>query len=306
MIPASGQGGVNPFGVPRRRFHRRGVTRSIVVYVSFALFAIWVLLPLWFTLTSSFSQPAEMVAKPPHWIPQRPTLDNYHDVFTSVTNANNAATTSDTNGRILLALGMSAFVGITVALLSLLIGGLAAYGYSRFQFRGSRTGYVILLVSRVVPAIAIITPFFIAFRVTGLINTPFALIISYLLFTLPLSIWLLKSYFDALSPEIEEAALVDGASRLRVIWIIVAPLALPGLIATALLVFLESWSEFFYANVLTNQLTIPPLLASYNSLQTFGWNTLAAATVLSLIPPVLIAVAFQRYVVSGLSHGALK
>ena len=143
-----------------------------------------------------------------------------------------------------------------------------------------------LLVSRVVPAIAIITPFFVLFRVTGLINTPFALIFSYLLFTLPLSIWLLKSYFDALSPEIEEAAMVDGASRLRILWIIVAPLAAPGLIATGLLVFLESWSEFFYANVLTNQLTVPPLLASYNSLQTFSWNTLAAATVLSLIPPV--------------------
>jgi ABC-type glycerol-3-phosphate transport system permease component len=100
--------------------------------------------------------------------------------------------------------------------------------------------------------------------------------------------------------------MVDGASRLRILWIIVAPLAAPGLIATALLVFLEAWSEFFYANVLTSQLTVPPLLASYNSLQTFSWNTLAAATVLSLVPPVLIAIIFQRYVVSGLSHGALK
>ena len=305
--PTRGSNAPSPPGAfRRRRFHRRGVVRSVIVYAAFAVFALWVLLPLWFTLVSSIEQPAEMVAKPPHWFPQFPTLDNFHDVFTSVTNPNNAATTSDTNGRILLALAMSAFVGISVALLNLVIGGLAAYGYSRFTFRGSRTGYLILLVSRVIPAIAIITPFFIAFRVTGLINTPFALIISYLLFTLPLSIWLLKSYFDALSPEIEEAALVDGASRLRVLWIIVAPLARPGLIATALLVFLEAWSEFFYANVLTNQLTIPPLLASYNSLQTFGWNTLAAATVLSLVPPIVLAVIFQRYVVSGLSHGALK
>ena len=287
----------------RTRLHRRGVTRSIVIYAAFALFALWVLLPIWFTAMSAISQPAEMTARPPNWIPLRPTLSNFEAVFGSASVAGN---TSRQEGRILGALAMSGFIGITVAALNLLIGGLAAYGYSRFRFRGSRTGYVFLLVSRVVPAIAVITPFFVAFRVTGLINTPFALIISYLLFTLPLSIWLLKSYFDGLSPEIEEAAMVDGASRLRILWVIVAPLARPGLIATALLVFLEAWSEFFYANVLTNQLTIPPLLASYNSLQTFSWNTLAAATVISLVPPILIAVIFQRYVVSGLSHGALK
>jgi ABC-type glycerol-3-phosphate transport system permease component len=274
-----------------------------VIYVSFAVFAVWVLLPLWFTAMSSISQPAEMVARPPHWIPQNPTLENYEAVFGTASKARNS---SEQNARIVTSLAWSLIIGISVAALNLLIGGLAAYGYSRFRFRGSRAGYVFLLVSRVVPAIAIITPFFIAFRVTGLINTPFALIFSYFLFTLPLSIWLLRSYFDALSPEIEEAAMVDGASRLRILWIIVAPLAAPGLIATALLVFLEAWSEFFYANVLTSQLTVPPLLASYNSLQTFSWNTLAAATVLSLVPPVLIAIVFQRYVVSGLSHGALK
>ena len=291
-------------GARRRvRLSRRGVGRSLAIYVSLAAFAAWVVLPLWFTAMSSISHPAEMVARPPHWIPQRPTLENFEAVFGSASKASN---TSEQNARILISLGWSLIIGITVAALNLLIGGLAAYGYSRFRFRGSRAGYVFLLVSRVVPAIAIITPFFIAFRVTGLINTPFALIFSYFLFTLPLSIWLLRSYFDALSPEIEEAAMVDGASRLRILWIIVAPLAAPGLIATALLVFLEAWSEFFYANVLTSQLTVPPLLASYNSLQTFSWNTLAAATMLSLIPPILIAIVFQRYVVSGLSHGALK
>ena len=291
--PARRQRG--PLRWPRRR--------TVLIYVAFVLFVAWVILPLWFTAMSSISVPAEMVAKPPHWIPRNPTLENYEAVFGTASKARNS---SEQNARIVTSVGWSAAIGISVALLNLVIGGLAAYGYSRFRFRGSRAGYVFLLVSRVVPAIAIITPFFVLFRVTGLINTPFALIFSYLLFTLPLSIWLLKSYFDALSPEIEEAAMVDGASRLRILWIIVAPLAAPGLIATGLLVFLESWSEFFYANVLTNQLTVPPLLASYNSLQTFSWNTLAAATVLSLIPPVVLAVLFQRYVVSGLSHGALK
>ena len=100
---------------------------------------------------------------------------------------------------------------------------------------------------------------------------------------------------------------MDGATRVRIIWSIVAPLARPGLIATGLLIFLEAWSEFFYANVLTNQMTIPPLLAGFNTPPlTFGWNPLAAATMLSIIPPIILALLFQRYVVSGLSQGAVK
>jgi ABC-type glycerol-3-phosphate transport system permease component len=189
---------------------------------------------------------------------------------------------------------------------NLIIGGLAGYAYSRYRFRGSRAGYFFLLASRVVPGIAIVVPFFVVFRSIGLINTPWALVLAYNLFTLPLSIWLLKSYFDHLPREVEEAAFVDGAGRLRTIAVIVAPLARPGLVATGLLIFLEAWSEFFYAVVLTNSLTVPPLLASYQSLQTFTWNTLAAATVVSLVPPILLAVVFQRYIVSGLSTGAVK
>jgi ABC-type glycerol-3-phosphate transport system permease component len=169
---------VRPAAVATRRsvrLSRRHLGRSVVIYVTFAAFAAWVLLPLWFTAMSSISQPAEMVARPPHWIPQSPTLENYEAVFGTASKARNS---SEQNARIVTSLGWSLIIGVTVAALNLLIGGLAAYGYSRFRFRGSRSGYVFLLVSRVVPAIAIITPFFIAFRVTGLINTPFALIFS--------------------------------------------------------------------------------------------------------------------------------
>lgn len=301
--------GSDPLPVPARRiparFRARRIGGRLLLYACVLAFVVWVLFPLWFTLMSSISRPAEMVARPPHWIPERPTLDNFLAVFTQVRNEA-AGYTTTTDARILRALGMSTLIGVSVAALNLLIGGLAGYGYSRYRFRGSRIGYLLLMVSRVVPAIAIMVPFFIAFRLTGLINSPLALIISYLLFTLPLSVWLLKSYFDALPAEVEEAAMVDGASRLQIIWLVVAPLARPGLVAAGLLVFLESWSEFFYANVLTTQLTVPPLLASYNSLQTFGWNTLAAATVVSLVPPILLAIVFQRYVVTGLSQGAVK
>lgn len=288
-----------------RWYRRQDAPRTVFLYVCFTIFAVWVLAPIAFTIHSSFSNPGEMSAQPPNWIPRNPTLQNYVSVFTSATDASGQYT-SQQEGRMWSALFNSAMIGILVAASNLIIGGLAGYSYSRYRFRGSRAGFLFLLATRVVPGIALVVPFYALFRTAGLINTPWALIIAYNIFTLPLSIWLLKSYFDHLPREIEEAASVDGAGRLRTLLIIVVPLARPGLVATGLLVFLESWSEFFFAVVLTNQLTVPPLLAGYQSLQTFTWNTLAAATVISLIPPVLLAIVFQRYIVSGLSAGSVK
>jgi multiple sugar transport system permease protein/trehalose/maltose transport system permease protein len=290
----------------RTRWYRRSdAPRTVFLYLCFTAFAIWVLAPIAFTVQSSFATPGSMTAQPPNWIPTQITFDNYGSVFNSATDKSGQYT-SEQGGRMWSALFNSFFVGIMVAFTNLVIGGLAGYSYSRYRFRGSRAGFLFLLATRVVPGIALVVPFYALFRTVGLINTPWALIIAYNIFTLPLSIWLLKSYFDHLPREIEEAASVDGASRLRTLVVIVAPLARPGLVATGLLVFLESWSEFFFAVVLTNQLTVPPLLAGYQSLQTFTWNTLAAATVVSLIPPIVLAVVFQRYIVSGLSAGSVK
>jgi multiple sugar transport system permease protein len=286
-------------------YRRRDARQTMLLYLCYGVFAVWVLAPLYFTFLSSFTTLGAMTQKPPQWVPQQVTLDNYVAVFTSATDKSGQYT-SEQGGRMFGALFNSLLVGVLVVLSNLLIGGLAGYSYSRYRFRGSRLAYFLLLASRVVPGIAIVVPFFALFRAVGLINTPWALIIAYNLFTLPLTVWLLKSYFDHLPREVEEAAFVDGASRLRTLVLIVMPLARPGLVATGLLVFLEAWSEFFYAVVLTNQLTVPPLLAGYVNLQTFTWNSLAAATVVSLIPPILLAVVFQRYIISGLSTGAVK
>lgn len=288
-----------------RWYHRQDRWRTVFIYICFTFFAVWTVAPILFTVQSSFTTPGEMAAQPPHWIPRTITLDNYGAVFGSATDASGQYT-SEQGGRMWSALFYSAMIGLLVTATNLIIGGLAGYAYSRYRFRGSRAGFLFLLATRVVPGMALVVPFYALFRQVGLINTPWALVLTYLIFTLPLSIWLLKSYFDHLPREIEEAASVDGASRLRQLLVIVAPLARPGLVATGLLVFLESWSEFFFAVVLTNQMTVPPLLAGYQSLQTFTWNTLAAATVVSLIPPVLLAVIFQRYIVSGLAAGSVK
>ncbi len=286
--------------------------RSFSVYLGFGLFLVWILFPLYFTVLSSFMTPSEIGAVPFHWFPQHPTLKNYTAILTgnsapfATSKDAGIASSTDAVARLMPAMGRSLLVGCAVVASNLVIGGAAGYAFSRYVFRGSTLAYLLLLASRVVPAIAIVLPFFVAFRQAGLLNTSTALIISYNAFTLPLAVWLLKSYFDSVPRELEEAAKIDGASRLKCLLVIVAPIARPGLIAAGLLVFLESWSEFFYSLVLTNSLTVPPVVAGLQNLQQFSWTTLAAATMFTVLPPVLIAIGFQRYIVTGLAAGSVK
>jgi ABC-type glycerol-3-phosphate transport system permease component len=290
---------------------RRSRLGSVVLYTCFALFLVWILFPLYFTVLSSFMTPSEIGTRPFHWWPENPTIVNYLAIFTGNSTpfgegTGGVVSSTDAVERILPALGRSLVVGAVVALINVVVGGLGGYAFSRFPFWGARIGYFALIASRVVPGLAIVLPFFIVFRQLGLLNTMSALMIAYIAFTLPISVWVLKTYFDTVPPEIEEAAMIDGAGRLRSLLVIVAPLAKPGLIAAGLLAFLEAWSEFFYALVLTDSLTAPPVVAGLQSLQQFSWTTLAAATVVTVLPPVAIAIGFQRYIVSGLAAGSVK
>lgn len=231
-------------------------------------------------------------------------LANYLDLLSGTTASNNGGT--DAGTQLLPAIGQSLLVASVLVVFNLLVGGIAAFGMSFYAFRGSQAFYLMVVATRVIPALAIIGPFFVAFRTVGILNTPWALMISYNVFTLPLTIMILRNYFDQLPRSIEEAAVIDGASRLRIVSIIIAPLAKPGLTACGVLIFLEAWSEFFYSLVLTNRLTVPPLLASFQSAEQFDWHGLAAATVVSLIPPITLAIMFQKNVVSSLVAGYTK
>ena len=249
--------------------------RQIGLTLATALYAFWILFPLLFTLASSVMTSQEIGVIPPHWIPQDPTLGNYRDVLIGQSGQGGGQGSTTEGARLVPALANSALIGVVMVVFNLLVGGLAGYAYSRYEFVGRRSGYIFLLATRVVPAIALVTPFFVLFQRTGLLGSPLALMVTYNILTLPLCIWLLKSYFDKLPLEIEEAARVDGASLWQTIIFVVAPLSKPGLAAAGIIIFLESWSEFFFALILTNSLTAPPVLAGYNTMQQFGWPTLA-------------------------------
>ncbi len=284
----------------------RWIIRKVLTYLAFAGLLFWIGFPVYYMLITSFMDPPELGAKPPHWIPQEPTIENYREVIIGETGQRGDYGRTTEFSRMMPALFNSTLVSVTVVLLNLLIGGMAAYAFSRFDFRFSRIAYIGVLMTRVLPALALIVPLFIILRKINLINTLWALIFTYTIFILPLTIWILREYFDTLARDIEEMALIDGATRWQAFRMVVAPLAVPGLIAVGVMSFMEAWSEFFFALTLTNSLTYPPLLMSFRNLHQVNWNALAAATTLGVVPPVVVAFVFQRYLVRGLSEGAVK
>ncbi len=288
----------------RQSWH--SLVRKLVTYLAFFCLLFWVGFPVYYMLITSFMDSHELGAKPPNWLPKQPTIENYREVVMGETAVRGAHSSHGEFSRMMPALLNSAFVSVAVVFSNLIIGGMAAYAFSRFDFRLSRIVYLGVLMTRVLPALSLIVPLFIILRKLALINTLWALILTYTIFILPLTIWILREYFDTLARDIEEMALIDGATRWQAFRMVVAPLAVPGLIAVGVMSFMEAWSEFFFALTLTNSLTYPPLLMSYRNLAQVNWNGLAAATTIGVLPPVTVAFVFQRYLVRGLSEGAVK
>ena len=167
-----------------------------------------------------------------------------------------------------------------------------------------------LMLTRMTPSLALILPFFIVFRTLDLIDTRTALVIAYCSLILPLSTWIMKGYFEGLPPNLEKAALVDGCTRLQAIRKIILPVARPGLVGAGIFCFLVSWNEFIFALILTGSpkaQTIPVIIAGFLvQLRFYDYGPMFAASVLAVIPPVVIALAFQRYLVRGMLSGSLK
>lgn len=282
------------------------IIRSAVIYFGFFCLLFWIGFPIYWMVMTSFMEAPELGAVPPHWIPQQPTLENYREVVIGRTGQRGAYGSTTEFSRMMPALLNSLVVSVVVVGANLLIGAMAAYAYSRFRFHFERVSYTGLLMTRVLPALTLIIPLFVILRSINLINTLWSLILTYTIFILPLTIWVLREYFDTLARDIEEMALIDGATRWQAFRLVVAPLAVPGFIAVGVMAFMESWSEFFFALTLTNSLTYPPLLMSFRNLVQVNWNALAAATIVGVIPPVVTALVFQRFLVRGLSQGAVK
>lgn len=264
---------------------------------------IFIFLPVLWLLSASLSTQVELFQVPPHWLPLHPTLQNYADIlFPGQASASVPRTFA-------VAIFNSIKIASTVTLVSLFIGSLAAYALARIPFRHNRTIQVGILATRMIPEVSLVIPLFILASSLQLINKPIVLIIAYLSFSLPFAIWMMAAFFQSVPIELEDAARIDGCSRLQTIFYIILPISIPGLVSTAMFVFLLAWDEFFYALIFTSTLaakTAPVAIAEFIGRYAVNITGMMAGGILVALPPVLLALVFQRYIVSGLTAGAVK
>ena len=294
--------------------------RSVALWAASAVLLVYVLAPVAWLLSSSFQSEREIVSRPPHWIAQKPTLANFAAIFSagerSVTYETRRAADPASGGYIpstasslVPALGNSLIVACAVVMLNLLVGVPAAYAIAKIRFRGRQASLYAILATRVIPDIALVVPLFLLIRNLGLLDSLSSLIITYLAVTVPFSVFILVSYFESLPDELDKAARVDGCSRAQTLTRVYLPLALPSIVAVMLFAFLASWNEFLLALMFTQtpkSQTLPIIVASFTSDFTISFSFINAAGVIAVIPPVILAIAFERYIVSGLTAGAVK
>ena len=260
----------------------------LLAAVAYTLFPI-----LWLILTS-FKVPRDIFAIPPKLIFE-PTLANY--VYNFQQNLFG------------LYLFNSVFISITAMLISLVVGSLGAYGFLRFRFRGGGLLFFPVLATRMVPQVALIVPLFIMLNAVGITNTRLGLILVYGALNVPLVMWIMNGFLQDLPWELEDAARIDGASYLGALFRVILPLASPGLAAVAVFTFIANWNEFLMALVLTSTQTprtLPLALALLNTEYGVRWDYLSAAGVTLMLPALAFTFLMQKYIVSGLTFGAVK
>ena len=300
------------------RWHHLG--RGLLLFTASILFLGYLLAPVAWLLSSSVQQESEITSRPPHWIPHAPTLENFEAIFQAaekkVTYETRRQGDPATGGYIpstarnlVPAMWNSLIVALAVVVLNLLVGVPAAYAMAKIRFIGRASSIYFMLTTRVIPDIALVVPFFLFIRSLGLLDHLGSLVITYLAITIPFSVFILVGYFESLPDELDKAARVDGCSRLQTLLRVYVPLAMPALVAVVLFTFLTSWNEFLLALMFTQtpaSQTMPIVVASFASDFTISFSFINAAGVLAIVPPVVMAVAFERYIVSGLTAGAVK
>ena len=278
---------------------RKSIISRALFYVLVVIILIYTMFPFYWAIKSAFTPRAQLFATPVEYFPSNPSLEHFREVFT--------------NATFIRALVNSTFVAGSVTLLSLLIGSIAAYALGRFRFRGRSPVLYLVLAMTMFPQIAILGSLFNMVTNLGLYNSPYALIMTYLIFTLPFTVWVLTNFFKGMPADLEQAAYVDGASPFQTFYMVLLPLTAPGLVTTGLLAFIAAWNEFLYALSFTNtpeQQTVP--VAIFRFAPTTGssfevpWGPIMAATVVVTIPLIVLTLIFQRRILAGLTAGAVK
>ncbi len=273
----------------------RKVGLRIALAVGLLVGAVFAGFPVFWMLVSSFKTNTEIFAYPPQLITKGFSVDAYLAVFNDPEEI-----------RFFI---NSYVVALSVTALTVVFAIMAAYAFSRYEFRGKKVMNVVIIGTQAVPPIALIIPFFGLMVSLGLYNSYAGLILTYIVFTLPYAIIMMTAYFNTLPKELDEAVKVDGASAWTALWRILVPISVPGIVSVAVYTFMISWNEYLFALTLTrtNDLrTVPVGIQLLIGQNTYHWNQMMAISILGSIPVLVLFLVFQRYFIGGLTSGSVK
>jgi multiple sugar transport system permease protein len=281
---------------------KRKQIKNILTYVGVIGVLLFTLTPIVILILATFSTTADLNARTLHLIPNQLTLQNYLNVFSG----------KASDGSIppfLTAMKNSLVVSLSTTIATLFVGVFAAYAYARFRFRGKDPLLISVLGFRMVPEIVLLIPLYVIYARAEMINQLSTLIITYSALNLPFVIWMLQGFFRSIPRAIEESAFLDGVTQLGVLFRFVIPLALPGIIATSIFVFLVTWDEFMFATIFTSTYdakTITVAISEFSKRGMVDFGMQITGGFLASIPPILLALFFQKYIISGLAEGSDK
>lgn len=280
----------------------RKIVARLLLYFVAILIVVWTISPYLWLIISSLSYKIDLITVPLRWIPARLTLDNYRTLFYS------GGETSFNFGLFIHSLQNSAIVSLSTMFISLPLGVMAAYAVMRLKFRGSNGIVLTVMITQLIPPVVLVIPLYVIMRRLDLLDRQFGLILVDISICLPLVIWLMRGYFATIPSDLEDAARIDGCSRLGALVRVILPLTGPGLVSVMIFAFISSWNEYLYAFIFTTSQakTLPVLIGEFSTKLGLEYLKIAAAGVLASLPPVLLALFFQRFIIRGLTSGSIK
>jgi multiple sugar transport system permease protein len=270
------------------------VDKILTLYLPLAMMLSFTIFPIYWTINTAFKPEGDIVKRPLQYLPITPTVENFVTAWTNVGFA-----TFFKNSLI---------VGISTVVVVLICSTLSGYALSRYQFKGKRSFMIMLLCTQFIPRAMMIIPLFVIFKNLGLISNPLSLIITYTAIEIPFTTILMAGFISNVPKELEEAAVIDGCTKLQSLRFVVFPLLLPGIVATGVFTFIYTWNEFLIALMLTNQqskFTLPVGLSTMMGEFSINYGALAAGSVIALIPAVILFAYAQKHLVNGMG-GAVK
>ena len=284
---------IHPSMTARSKFKRKTI-HLLTFTLPLLLLLVFLLFPFYWTFVTSVKPSAELYQAHVTYWPKNFTWTSYTKLF------------SDFN--FFKPMANSFIVALSTTLITLLVALLAAYAFSRFEFKGKRGFMILFLTNNMFPTVLLLIPLFTIMRKLGLLYTPSSLILAYTTFTIPFSVWLLNGYINDLPSSLEEAAMVDGANRAQAFIRIILPIMVPCLIATGVYIFMQSWNEYTFAVMFTNERnrTIPVALKNLIGQLGVQWDLLTAGGIVTIIPVCIMFFFAQKRLVEGLTAGAVK